>query len=111
MLQALAEKEAVIVRQQAALVRQEAALVSQEAALVRQEAALVRLDAALGRQEEDGLNNAVRLMVQSPLLEALKEDSRGMRQVTLHSMNSTTLMMQYKLSLSPQTALTPLSHS
>ena len=90
MLQALAEKEADLVRLEAALVRQEAALV---------------------RQEEDGLNNSVRLMVQSPVLQALKEDSRAMRQVISYSMNSATLMMQYKLVVPPQTVHTPQSHS
>lgn len=83
LLQALAEKEAVIVRQKAALVGQEGALV---------------------RQEEQGLKTALRLMVQSPILEALKEDSKAMRQVISHSLNSSGLIKQYTLTVSPQTA-------
>lgn len=91
-LQVLAEREAVIVRQEAALAEKEGVLARQEEALVRQEQALVR-------QDKHGQQKAVRLMVQSPLFEALKVDSKAMRQVTSHSVKLATLVMQNTLTV------------
>lgn len=101
-LQVLAEREAVLVRQEAALAENEAVLARQEEALLRQEEALVR-------QDKDAQQNAIRLMVQSPLFEALKEDSKAMCQVTSHCVKLASHVMQNTLTvaLTIHTVCTP----
>ena len=51
-------------------------------AVAEKEAAQARQEAALVRQEESSQKYAVKVLVQSPVLQALKDDSKLLGQVT-----------------------------
>ena len=58
--------------------------------------ALAEKEATLAKEEEAGQRNAVRVLVQGAVVQALKEDSKAQSQVTLNSVHSNTLKMQPK---------------